>query len=451
MCSKKQAAPGFSALSGIAVCADDITVIETAREFKAVLLGLIKAAKKRIYITALYLQDDASGREILTAIYEAKSSNPALDVKIFVDFLRAQRGLVGQAETIGNVRLYRELAEKYDCAVDILGVPVKTKEVLGVLHLKGFIFDNTVLYTGASLNDIYLQRTQRYRYDRYHLLESKALSDCLVNYLCDNFLSSNVVRDLTQQNIPTKKQLKSVIKQFKGKLRSADYQFEGVGDAFNEREVSITPLIGFGGKNNQLNETIYQLVKNTKQCLRIFTPYFNLPNKISKSIRRILKNGRQVDIVVGDKAANDFFITDKESFCKIGIVPYLYEANLRKFVKRNQKYIQSGILNVYLWLHHDNSFHLKGISCDERYHLLTGHNINPRAWQLDLENGLLIQDPRGLLKEKFGSEYRQIIQRARRIQHYSQIETIKDYPEAPARLMKTVSRAKLDSILNRLL
>ncbi|MBE8568159.1 CDP-diacylglycerol--serine O-phosphatidyltransferase, partial [Vibrio sp. OPT46] len=49
-------------------------------------------------------------------------------------------------------------------------------------------------------------------------------------------------------------------------------------------------------------------------------------------------------------------------------------------------------LSIHLWKHDNNSFHLKGIWVDKRYMLLTGNNLNPRAWSLDLENGLLIQD-----------------------------------------------------------
>ena len=47
------------------------------------------------------------------------------------------------------------------------GVPINTREVFGVLHIKGFVFDDTVLYSGASINNVYLQQQDKYRYDRY--------------------------------------------------------------------------------------------------------------------------------------------------------------------------------------------------------------------------------------------------------------------------------------------
>ena len=43
------------------------------------------------------------------------------------------------------------------------GVPINTREVFGVLHIKGFVFDDTVLYSGASINNVYLQQQDKYR------------------------------------------------------------------------------------------------------------------------------------------------------------------------------------------------------------------------------------------------------------------------------------------------
>jgi CDP-diacylglycerol--serine O-phosphatidyltransferase len=98
-----------------------------------------------------------------------------------------------------------------------------------------------------------------------------------------------------------------------------------------------------------------------------------------------------------------------------------------------------------------NSFHLKGISSDNNKHLITGHNINPRAWQLDIENGVLIQDPQQQLKSKFDNELNQIMQHCTRINHFDEIETPDQYREEAQKLLKFAKRAKLDSILNRLL
>ncbi len=68
-----------------------------ATDYKQQLLQLIAQAKKRILITALYLQADEAGEQILRALFVAKQQNPLLDVRIYVDFHRARRGLIGQS------------------------------------------------------------------------------------------------------------------------------------------------------------------------------------------------------------------------------------------------------------------------------------------------------------------------------------------------------------------
>ena len=447
----KQRISIIDSLQTIEVSADAITVLDNTQDYKIQLLAFIKSAKKRIYITALYLQDDEAGQEVLTALYEAKQSNPNLDVKVFVDFLRAQRGLMGHAKSEGNVRLYREFDKKYEHKIDILGVPVKSKEFLGVLHLKGFVFDNTVFYSGASINNIYLQQKERYRYDRYQIIDSKSLADSFVRFLRNNFLTSDAVHSLTSDDIPKIKGLKKAITILKKGLRKSGYYFKA--DEVNDKSerILLTPMLGFGARKNVLNKTIHQLIKQTENQVVIFTPYFNFPSKIHSAIKRLLKQGKKVQIIVGDKTANDFYISEKEEFNKIGILPYLYEASLRRFVKTNQKYIDQNLLDVCLWLDKGNSFHLKGINSDQKNYLLTGHNINPRAWRLDIENGILVQDPKQKLLEKFDHELQQILKNTSRVNHFDEIELPKDYRPEARKLLKLAKRAKLDSILNRLL
>jgi len=443
----------FNSLPTIDVSDSAINIIENTRDYREKLLELIQTASKRIYLTALYLQDDETGREILTALYEAKQKNPQLDVKIFVDFLRAQRGLMGYAKSEGNVRLYRELNKKYQHPVDIFGVPVKSKEFLGVLHLKGFVFDDVLLYSGSSINNVYLHQGDRYRYDRYHLINDKRLSDSFVRFLSNNFVKSDAVSSLNQDSIPTAKKLKNAIRKLKLSLRRSNYFIEPNETKNTEVEgpIKVTPLLGFGGRNNKLNQAIYHLIRQTENQIVIFTPYFNFPAKVSKAVRKLLKQNKKVVIIVGDKTANDFYIPETKPFNKIGILPYIYETSLRRFVKSHQKFIDQDLLDVCLWLDPGNSFHLKGINSDQKNYLITGHNINPRAWRLDIENGILIQDPKQLLIDKFDSELEQIMKNCSRVKHFDELDSPDDYREEARNLLKTVKRAKLDSILNRLL
>jgi CDP-diacylglycerol--serine O-phosphatidyltransferase len=95
----------------------------------------------------------------------------------------------------------------------------------------------------------------------------------------------------------------------------------------------------------------------------------------------------KVEIIVGDKVANDFFIPPEQPFKVISALPYLYEVNLRRFAKAHQSDIQK-ISRLRLWKDGDNTYHLKGLWVDQCYALMTGNNLNPRAFRLDLENAL---------------------------------------------------------------
>lgn len=437
----------------IVVSGDDIEVYSSPKQYKQQLISLIAKAEQRIYITALYLQDDDAGREILHALYQAKEKKPTLDIKVFVDYHRGQRGLIGEKESLGNRALYLKLADDYKQAIEIYGVAVKRKELFGVLHLKGMVFDNTLFYTGASINDIYLQQKSRYRLDRYTTIKSQNLTDSFCTYLNDVFVHSGCAPLLNQHELPSEVQLKRHIKALKTLFKKTSYGAKNhhLSSSLPHEQITIQPLIGCGRRGNELNKAVRQVVQQSQQSLLIFTPYFNLPPMLARDVIKALKRGVEITLVVGDKTANDFYIADESSFSTIGIVPYVYEMLLKRFIRRYQRFIDQGLLNIHLWKDESNSFHLKGIIADERFHLLTGSNLNPRAWSLDLENGLLIDDPAKHLMPKFNDEVLGILVQTHRVNHFDDIESVNDYPEKPQKLLKKIRLTQIDRVLKRFL
>lgn len=441
--------PAIDDLPRIAVAADRVETLPDPAVFRETLLSLIAGAQRRIMLAALYLQDDDAGREILAALYAAKSANPSLEISVFVDWHRAQRGLIGKAKSPGNAALYKAMAQRLGPGVTVYGVPVQRREFLGVLHLKGFVIDDTVLYSGASLNDVYLQRHGRYRLDRYHLIHSRELADCLAALLQDTIANAAAVKPLDRPNLPKTAALKPEIVRFRRALATARYRVSA--STPGKGEVGITPLIGLGLRHNELNVALLRLVQQARQRLVLFTPYFNLPGPLARALHRKIKSGCHITIVLGDKTANDFYIPPDEPFKTIGALPYLYEANLRRFCKTHQKAIDAGLLDVYLWKHDDNTFHLKGLLADDDRALLTGNNLNPRAWRLDLENGLLIHDPQKLLICQHQAELEGILRHATRLARFDAIDDVDRYPAQVQRLMKRLARVRADRLINQML
>lgn len=436
-------------LKKIPLAVEDLDCLFTTKSFKTELLKQISAAKKRIYLTVLYLENDQAGEEILLALYQAKKNRPSLDVVVCVDFHRAQRGLIGADKAAStNAIWYQKVAKVEGLGVKIIGIPVKRKELFGVQHLKGFIFDDQVLYSGASLNNIYLNNQDKYRLDRYWLIKNNELADSLVSFLQEQFLTTNAVATLNTERIADFQSLKLAHKKLTQNLKTACYQYEGEA---SQGKLAVTPLFGLGARKNNLNQTIRKIFQSSQEELILFTPYFNLPSAIARDINGLLTRGVQLTIVVGDKTANDFYIPDDKPFKTIGTLPYLYESNIKKFAKKYQQSIDKGQLNIHLWKDQHNSFHLKGLYADQRFAMLTGHNLNPRAWRLDLENALLIDDPKQQIKGLLDKELSGILANTRRIKHFNEIEDMADYPENVKKILIRMRRFKADRLVKGLL
>ena len=427
---------------------DNIEIATSAFAFKQMLLSEIASANTRIFISALYVQDDAAGKEILTALYQAKSAKPQLDICIFVDYHRAQRGLIGEKHSLGNRQYYLALEQQYDVSINIYGIPVKRKELMGVLHLKGMIFDDILLYSGASINDVYLQQNERYRLDRYYRINNKTLADSFCQFYRYCFIGSKLAPRINQALLPEPRQLKRNISRLGKTLKNSQFLWK---QDQNEGEIAASLYVGFGRRGNKLNQKIREVVQHSQYSLVIFTPYFNFPKPLLKDVDAALRRGVRVDITVGDKTANDFYNPDESTFSTVSIVPYVYERLLATFLARRKKYLARNQLVVRLWKHNDNSFHLKGIVADNRYHFLTGSNLNPRAWALDVENGILLDDEQGKLKVKFQQERDIINENTRRLTHVDQLERINQYPDKPRKLLRKIKMTQVDRLLKRLL
>jgi CDP-diacylglycerol--serine O-phosphatidyltransferase len=446
---KLKSRDALDALPAIPVMAEYLEILESPEAYRQTLLSLIAGARQRILIATLYLQDDDGGREILEALHAARAARPELEIAVFVDWHRAQRGLIGKARSAGNAAMYREMAERFGPGVDLRGVPVQRREFMGVMHLKGFVVDDTVLYSGASLNDVYLQRHGRYRLDRYHLIHSRALADCLAVLLDRTLRQSLAVPPLNVPDVPGTAEIRPRIVAFRRELARARYRF--AGSRVRQGEIGITPLFGLGVRDNELNRTIVELIRQAKNRLVLFTPYFNPPGPVRRALDASLRAGCHVMIVLGDKTANDFYIPPGEPFKTIGALPYLYENNLRRFCRERQKFIDAGQLDVHLWRHGENTYHLKGLLVDAHYALLTGHNMNPRAWRLDLENGLLIHDPNRLLAGAHRAELERVLAHTQRLPGHEAIEPVEAYPLPVQRLLKRLARVRADRLVNQVL
>ncbi|GAB1617951.1 CDP-diacylglycerol--serine O-phosphatidyltransferase [Pseudomonas sp. NGC7] len=436
----------LAALPGFALAPEAIQVLPDAAAYRRCLLERIAAATRRIVIVALYLQEDEAGQEVLDALYQAKAARPGLEITVVVDWFRARRGLLGGGRQPGNAAWYQAQRQLRGLDVVIHGVPVQTRELFGVLHLKGSIIDDCVIYTGASLNNVYLHRFDRYRLDRYHLFQSPALADAMVD-LVRRLLHHTATPRLDLPAPPATRSLRGDIRRLRARLRRMVYEVPA-GEA--GQGLRVIPLLGVG-RGNPLNKALCALLAAARTQIIISTPYFNPPRVLMREIDHALDRGVRVELIVGDRTANDFYIAPGEPFSASGALPYLYEDNLRAFARRRQAALANGQLEVRIWNDPGHTFHAKGLWIDQRYSLLTGNNLNPRGFNLDLENGLLIDDPAGQWLVPRDVELTGIRRHARKIDSAAELGVKAEHPKEVRKLLRRLRYSRLEPLIKRVL
>jgi len=218
-----------------------VTILHSATDYREQLLGMIRQARHRIYLCALYLQEDEGGKLILDALYAAAAANPELDIKVFVDAHRARRGLIGHGKQEGNAGWYRRRAQAQpQDNLSIYGVPVQTRELFGVMHLKGYVIDDTVLYSGASLNNVYLHVGDKYRFDRYHLINSAPLANVLSGYMLNTLAANPAVMCLDQPITLDKANQNRATRQLRKTLAQTRYTV--VPDGHGQSGLQVFPV-----------------------------------------------------------------------------------------------------------------------------------------------------------------------------------------------------------------
>ncbi|MWL74086.1 CDP-diacylglycerol--serine O-phosphatidyltransferase, partial [Escherichia coli] len=75
----------------------------------------------------------------------------------------------------------------------------------------------------------------------------------------------------------------------------------------------------------------------------------------------------------------------------------------------------------------------------------------PRAWRLDLENAILIHDPRKELSVQRERELDLIRTHTTIVNHYRDLQSIADYPVKVRKLIRRLRRIRIDRLISRIL
>jgi CDP-diacylglycerol--glycerol-3-phosphate 3-phosphatidyltransferase len=158
----------------------NIQILSSPSEFYETLKRKIKSAKRRVYLSTLYI--GKTEHELIATINEALEENPDLEVSILTDALRGTR----ESPNASCASLLAPLITNHGSRVKIAMfhtpnlkgwkkkyIQRRLNEGWGLQHMKLYGFDDEIMLSGANLSDDYFTN----RLDRYHLFSSKELAD----------------------------------------------------------------------------------------------------------------------------------------------------------------------------------------------------------------------------------------------------------------------------------
>lgn len=156
-------------------------------EFYRTLVEKAAEAENRITLASLYLGTGTHEKDLVKALENSLGSKSKSDLKvrILLDATRGSRGTAKGQETSRTMMLPLLESFSQQCSVHLYHTPAlrgllkktlpeRWNEIVGLQHMKIYIFDNSLLISGANLSHDYFTNRQ----DRYLLIEdSKELVD----------------------------------------------------------------------------------------------------------------------------------------------------------------------------------------------------------------------------------------------------------------------------------
>lgn len=310
-----------------------IKVLTHPIEFYNELLKRSSSAGNRITLASLYLGNGDKEEKLVDAIYDnLKSSQNPINVNVLLECTRGSRGTKNSRTLL--LPIIREFRENSHVALfhspNLRGiwkaiVPERFDETINVSHLKVYLFDNTLIMSGANLSDDYFTNRQ----DRYIIFEN-------CKELCDYFedlvktiskFSFSLQSDDTLALHPSflhhpyhgvkesfNTDASKVLMDFTKRYKSYDFSKESVlsivdnGETTSEKsDTLVFPLLQMRylgiNQDELVTRNIIQSAPEETNLL-IATAYFNLTDDYWNAI---LTNKTEIDLIMAHPKAMGFY------------------------------------------------------------------------------------------------------------------------------------------------
>nr|CAG4635554.1 EOG090X08SX [Artemia franciscana] len=398
-----------------------VKVMSSPKEFYETLLAKSKNAKRRITIASLYLGTGQMERTLVESIRSnIIQHGESLRVKILLDATRGSRGKVNSRKILLPLFLENKRRSKVSLyhTPSLRGIlhwsmPERWNEVIGLQHMKVYLFDNSVIISGANLSEDYFTNRQ----DRYVLLEDcEELAD-FYDDLVEIVSTFSFQLDSDDQTAFLSKQSrKEKILKFPSKGRDLFAIYIEIISSLSEPTVSDTwifPLVQMStfsiNQDSRFTTRLFESVPRDSK-VKLASGYFNLTEEYIDTI--IDRSPASFEILTAHPEANGFLRASGPA----GGIPAAYTHIASKFLEKVAGKAQDFRIKLREFRRQGWTFHTKGLWVFRPGNtlpfltLVGSPNFGYRSVYRDLESQIAVittnQDLQSSLSEEAENLYR---------------------------------------------
>uniref|UniRef100_A0A668A9E2 CDP-diacylglycerol--glycerol-3-phosphate 3-phosphatidyltransferase n=1 Tax=Myripristis murdjan TaxID=586833 RepID=A0A668A9E2_9TELE len=366
-----------------------IHILTSPEEFYQTMKARIKTAKRRVVMASLYLGTGPLEQDLVDCMEEAlrrsqeDSHAPDLKVSVLLDYTRGSRGEINSRTMLLPLlqRFTSQMRVSLYHTPDLRGllrllVPQRFNETIGVQHIKVYLFDDSIIISGANLSDSYFTNRQ----DRYVLLDNCGeLADFfsdLVGAVGDVSLQLQPDDSVTMLDgmvhpykgnrddfsASARKRIMEVVNSARTQQRllsqSEDSEDEGTGDREEgEEDTWVFPLVQMKPLGIQVDEQVTQhLLTGAGADTTVFltSGYFNLTRAY---MGLVLGAGASYRILTASPEVNGFFGAKGVA----GAIPAAYIHIARQFYNEVCQLGQQERVHLHEYHRPQWTFHAKGL------------------------------------------------------------------------------------------
>ncbi|XP_044759733.1 CDP-diacylglycerol--glycerol-3-phosphate 3-phosphatidyltransferase, mitochondrial [Coccinella septempunctata] len=414
----------FEWLTNVAPCfpvkSSNISILNGPHQFYDVLLRYSETASERITLASLYFGNGKLEKEIVERIMSnINFKEKKMNVNILLDYTRGSR--YSDNSRTALLPLLKQNSE--NCRISLYHTPVlrgvlkkvlphRWNELLGLQHMKLYIFDDTLLISGANLSNDYFTNRQ----DRYFLIKDKKICNFYSGLIQRVQMFSFAMDSNNNINLNSKWQVSPFEGDKKRFVEEAgelvdSYLLEAKEEQNSHKtegnDTWIFPLVQMGQLGVEQDALVTEKLMRkapSNSKLKIATGYFNLTQDYMNNL--IHNTEADCDILMAHPKANGFLGAKGIA----GDIPYAYCLIAQKFKKKFKKFGQEERISLIEYLRDGWTYHGKGLwyyPPNAKYPCLTligSPNFGERSVKRDLETQLAILTENEELQRKMHEE-----------------------------------------------